>query len=103
MHKTFRITGKKQADGAQTISLAGYERVVRKQVQIDVSATPGAGTMAVAVRTPGSDEYVTADTINMVSGTRVFLVDLYCDSIRLTPTSYDAAKTYDITVFCLQG
>lgn len=102
MQRTFKLTGKTPADGAQVIDMAGYGRVKAKQVQL-TSESSSAGSMAVAIRTPGTDEYMTVETVNMVAGTLVFPVDYYCDAMRFTPASTDAAKDFDISVFCLQG
>jgi hypothetical protein len=102
MQRTFKLTGKTPADGAQVIDMAGYGRVKAKQVQL-TSKSSSAGSMAVAIRTPGTEEYMTVETVNMVAGTLVFPVDFYCDAMRFTPTSTDAAKDFDISVFCLQG
>jgi hypothetical protein len=46
---------------------------------------------------------MTVETVNMVAGTLAFPVDYYCDAMQFTPTSTDAAKDFDISVFCLQG
>jgi hypothetical protein len=102
MQRTFRLTGKSQADGAQTIDLTGYERAKIKQVQIDVATPPTAGTMDVSIRTPGASGYVSLGSINLVTGPLAVMFDGYCDSIRLTPSSFDAAKTYNAAVFVLQ-
>jgi hypothetical protein len=102
MHRTFKVSGKSQADGAQTIDLTGYERVKVKQVQIDLSSDPAAGTMDVSIRTPGASDYVSLGTIDLAAGPLAVIFEGYCDSIRLTPASLDAAVTYNAYVFCLQ-
>jgi len=68
MQRTFKLTGKSQADGVQTIDLAGYERARIHQVQIDVSATPAAGTMDVSIQTPGASGYVSLGDIDWYPG-----------------------------------
>lgn len=102
MHKTFKVTAKTQADGAQVVSLAGSERAYHHQVQVDVSSVPAAGTMDVAIRTPGAAEYVSLGTINLVAGPRAVMFDGYADSIRLTPASFDTGKSYSAFIFSLQ-
>ena len=102
MHKTFKLSGKAQADGAQTVDLAGYERANTHQVQIDVSATPSAGTMDVSIQTPGADGYVSLGDIDLVNGPLAVQFQGYADSIRLAPSSFDADKTYSASIFCLQ-
>jgi hypothetical protein len=102
MQRTFKLSSKSQAGGAQIIDLSGYERARIHQVQIDVSATPAAGTMDVSIQTPGASGYVSLGDIDLVSGPLAVMFDGYCDSIRLTPSSFDAAKTYNAAVFVLQ-
>ena len=102
MHRTFKITGKVPADGPQTLDMSGYQRVLRKQVQI-VSASSAAGSVDIAVRTPGTDNYMVVETVNINAGPVVIPVEYYCDSMRFTPASSTAAKEFDISVFCLQG
>ncbi len=102
MQKTFKLIDKTQADGTQTIDLTGYERAKVKQIQIDVPTPPTAGTMDVSIQTPGASGYVSLGNINLVSGPRSVMFEGYCDSIRLTPSDYDATRTYNAFVFCLQ-
>jgi len=102
MHRTFKITGKVPADGPQVIDMSGYARVLRKQVQI-VSASSAAGSVDVAIRTPGASDYMVVETVNLYAGPVIIPVEYYCDSMQFTPASSTAAKTFDISVFCLQG
>jgi hypothetical protein len=102
MQRTFKLTGKTTADGVQVIDMAGYERIKAKQVQLTTESS-SAGSMAVAIRTPGTSEYVTVERVNIAAGALVFPVDYYCDSMQFTPDSTDTAKDFDIFVFCLQG
>jgi hypothetical protein len=102
MHRTFKITGKVPSDGPQTIDMSGYQRVFKKQVQI-VSDSSATGSVNVAIRTPGASEYMTVETVNLNAGPVVIPVDYYCDSMRFTPSSTTPTKTFNISVFCLQG
>ena len=101
--RTFKKLAKTQADGAQTLDLSGYELGSTHQVQIDVSATPAAGTMDVSIRTPGATDYESLGTIDLVNGPLVVRFVANVDSIKLTPASFDAAKTYNAFVFAYQG
>jgi hypothetical protein len=102
MHRTFKIIGVTPADGPQVIDMSGHTRVLRKQVQI-VSASSAAGSVDIAVRTPGADSHMVVETVNVTTGPLVVPIEYYCDSMRFTPASSTAAKTFDISVFCLQG
>ena len=102
MQRTFKITAKTQANGAQTQSLSGYERANYHQVQCDLSATPAAGTLDISIRTPEAGDYVSLGSIDMVSGPLSVQFQGYCDSIKFTPTGFDADKTYSVYLFCLQ-
>jgi hypothetical protein len=102
MQRTFKLTGITPAGGAQVIDMAGYARVRNHQVHV-TSVSSSAGTIAVAVRTPGTDEYVTVETKNLSAGSLAFAVDYYCDAMQFTPASDNAAKDFDVAVFCLQG
>lgn len=93
---TDSLTAKTQANGAQTISVEGFESLRHYQIQAAVSATPSDGTLAVAIRTPGASEYTTLGTIDLVNGPLTVQFEAFCDSIQLTPTSFDAEKTYSI-------
>jgi hypothetical protein len=51
------VTGKTQAGDAFSVLLGASDRFCRHQVQVEVSATPSTGTLAVAVRSPGEFRY----------------------------------------------
>jgi len=92
------VTDKSQADGAQTITLEGADRFRKHQIQIVPSATPSAGTLAVAIKTPGASAFVTLpDSIDMTdTDQHVMQFDGWAAEIRFTPSSFDAAKTYSV-------
>ena len=78
-----------QADGAQTISLEGADRFREHQIQVEVSATPSAGTLTVAFRTPGASEYVDVGTIDLTdSEDYLQYVTGFADSMQFTPASF---------------
>ena len=93
------VEGKSQADGAQTISLGADDKFREHQVQLEVSATPTAGSLAVAVKTPGASEFVLVDTIDMTAAaTYIKQFRRYAAAIKVTPTGFDAGKTYSVYV-----
>jgi len=98
-YKTLVKAGLAQADGAQVFDLTGWEQTRRHQLQIVPSATPTAGTLTVAVRTPGADAYSEIGSIDMTGSELVVDFDCYADSVQITPASFDAAKTYDAYLF----
>jgi hypothetical protein len=67
-------------------------------VAVVVSATPAAGTLTVAIRTPGSTDYVSIGSIDLVNGPYVVTFEAFADSLQLTPVLFDAAKTYSVYV-----
>ena len=94
---------KTQADGAQVLGNAGYEWLPDHQIQIEVSAQPSAGTLKIEYRTPGAAEYVEAvgspvDLTTLNKAIALRLDDVYSDSFRFTPVSFDADKTYNVIV-----
>jgi hypothetical protein len=101
-YRTHPITdsGKSQADGAFVVSLSGHESAESYQLNLEVSAEPNAGTLAVGVRAPGGTDYYTIGTIDMTDATERLLIikDLAVASIQFTPSNFDAAKTYSVIV-----
>lgn len=99
---TGSVTGKTQANGAQTISLGADDCFREHQVQLEVSAQPAAGSLDVAVKTPGSNLFATVATIDMTTATATLAIvtqfTRYASQIRLTPTGFDADKTYSVYV-----
>ena len=85
-----------QADGAQTVSLTDANGALFHQIQFVPSATPVvAGSMAVAIKTPGSDTYETlANTIDLINGPYTLQISGLLDGLQFTPVGFDAAKTY---------
>lgn len=95
--KAQSITGKTQANGAQTITIdPGYNL---HQIQFEPSATPGAGTLALAIRNKGATAYYTVVTLTLTDTTQYMTqIRGHTDSILATPTDFDAAKTYSLHV-----
>lgn len=97
-----KVTGKKQSDGAFTILLGSKDKACRHQIQVEVSATPSAGTLAVEVRSPGAEDFVPLanNTFDLTGTELVKVISDYAfiAEIRFTPTSFDADKTYNVIV-----
>ena len=94
------VTGKAQGDGAQTFTLDPYYS--RHQLQFEPSAAPSAGTMTFEVRTPGATAYQALDfTMDLTGSALVYQVTGNFDSLKATPASFDAAKTY--ALHCLSS
>lgn len=96
------VTGKTQADGDFTIPLGAYDHLCLHQVQVEVSATPGAGTLAVAVRSPGATDFVTLDGSFDLTGTELLKIfgPCFAAEMKFTPTDLDASPlvTYNVIV-----
>jgi hypothetical protein len=98
---TLKALLKVQADGAQALGNKGFEYLPHHQIQVEVSAQPSAGTLAVEYKTPGASEYVTAAgspiDLTVLNKAAAFRLDnVFIESIRFTPTGFDADKTYSI-------
>lgn len=93
-------TAKTQAGGVFSVLLGSDDRFCRHQVQVEVSATPLAGTLAVAVRSPGAANFVTLDGSIDLTGTELLKTfgPCFAAEIRFTPDSFDADKTYNVIV-----
>jgi len=93
------VTGKAQSDGAQTFSLLENEFTIH-QLQIDVSAAPATGTMAIAIKTPGASVFSALDStvdLTALSATngKIIEIEAAAEAIKITPTSFEADKTYN--------
>lgn len=94
-------SGKKQSDGAFSVALGKMDLFTRHQIQVEVSATPTAGTLAVAVRSPGATDYVTvSESIDMTSTDLIKIITgfAFVSDIRFTPSGFDADKTYNVII-----
>jgi len=93
-------SGKKQSDGAFTVLLQESDRMCRHQVQVELSATPSAGTLAVAVRSPGATGFVTLDGTFDLTGAELLKTfgPVFAAEIRFTPALLDADKTFNVIV-----
>lgn len=94
---------KTQANGAQTLGNRGFEYLPHHQIQIEVSAQPSAGTLKIEYLTPGATEYieVAGSPIDMTALNKAAayrLDNVFVESFRFTPTSFDADKTYGVVV-----
>jgi len=93
------ITAATQADGAQTIDLDVFDEARLHQIQFSTSATPTAGTLTIAIKTPGASSYVNlSPALDLTNGSGLFQFWGFAESIQFTPASFDALKTYTVTV-----
>lgn len=100
---TLKALLKTQADGAQVLGNKGFEYLPHHQVQVEVSAQPSTGTLAVEYKTPGATEYVAAsgspiDLMALNKAAAFRLDNVFIEAIRFTPVSFDADKTYSVIV-----
>lgn len=100
---TLKALLKAQADGAQIIGNKGYEYLPHHQIQVEVSATPSAGTLAIEYKTPGATEYVAVIgspiDLTALNTARAWRLDhVFVDAFRFTPSSLDADKTYSVII-----
>jgi hypothetical protein len=91
---------KTQADDAFTISLGASHIFCCHQIQVEVSATPSAGTLKVAVRSPNSTAFTALDGSFDLTGTELLKTfgPCYAAEIRFTPSGFDSDKTYNVIV-----
>lgn len=92
------VTDKAQADGAQSISLGADDRFRQHQIQVEVSATPSAGSLAVAVKTPGASAFQEIGAIDLTATLKPMQFSGLAAEIQLTPSGFDADKTYSVYV-----
>lgn len=98
MIKLSKLENKTQADGAQTVSLEAFDDALTHQLHTEVSATPTAGTLTVSIKTYGASGFVDlTDTIDLTS-IAVMQFTGYATEIQITPTGFDADKTYSIYI-----
>jgi len=90
------VEGVNQAGGAQTFDLEPGHHI--HQIQFEPSAAPSAGTMTFALRTPGANNYIAIDTSMDLTDAADYLISItgYGDSLKCTPASFDAGKTYSL-------
>ena len=94
------VTGRTQAGGAFSVPLGVSDRFCRHQVQVELSAAPSAGTLAVAVRSPGATDFVELDNGFDLTGSDLLKTfgPCFAAEIRFTPSDFDAGKTYNVIV-----
>lgn len=101
MIKVSEILTKTQADGAQAVTLGTFDAAMLHQIQVKTSATPTAGILTVAIKTPGADDYAALTwTIDLtaLATQSVFQFVGFAEAIRVTPSGFDADKTYSVTI-----
>lgn len=100
-NQVIKRNGLTQAGGSVIFDFAGFEYLAHHQIQIEVSATPAAGTLGIEYRTPGAAEFVAAvgspidlTALNISAAFR--LDNVYIDALRIVPSLFDADKTYNV-------
>ena len=99
--KTSSILVATQADGAQTVDLRSFDCAKLHQLQVSTSATPSAGTLTIGVKSPGAATYATLPwTIDLtaLASQSLFQFTGFVESIQITPTGFDADKTYGVYI-----
>lgn len=97
-----KLEDKTQEDGAQDIDVSAslYLGIGAKrywQVQVSPSAVPTGGELEVSVKAPGADGYQALDTAIDLTGSDLLLSFVaIAESIRITPSDFDADKTYSV-------
>lgn len=93
------VMGKAQNDGAFDIDLEIADRFCHHQIQVELSATPSAGSLDIAMRSPGAADFVSLGTIDM-TGTDLIQTfgPCFVGRFRFTPADFDAGKTYNVIV-----
>lgn len=92
------LSAKTQADGAQTVSLGIYEESLLHQIDVTTSATPAAGTLTVAIKTPGSSVFKSLTPTIDLTNPALFQFWGFAEQIRITPTGFDGDKTYTVVI-----
>lgn len=98
--QSLSLTGLTQADGAQTFTLRANNKFTTHQLHVEVSAQPAAGTLSIAIKTPGASVASTlSSTVDMtaITATDAEIVDINAaaETITITPALFDADKTYN--------
>lgn len=105
MIKVNELLTKTQADGAQAVTLGIFDEAKLHQIQVSVSATPAAGTLTVAVRTPVNTASAAAYgtlpwTIDLtaLATNSIFQFVGFASAIQITPSGFDGDKTYSVVI-----
>lgn len=98
---TAKIVAKTQADGAQTINPAN---AYNHTLAVTTSATPAAGTLAVEVMADGGaweqliDSSTGTQVVIALTAPKAYTFQGDISGLRVTPASFDADKTYTVTL-----
>lgn len=92
--------GKTQADGAFQVAV---KPVSRYRIQVQITGSPTAGTLAIGVKTPGAESYAAAvGSIDLVNGPLVKDIDGPAAGFEFTPSGYDGTS-YDVIICSMGG
>jgi hypothetical protein len=95
------VSEKSQADGAFIVEIStGYDSLCHYQIEVEVNAVPSAGSLAVAIRSPGAREFVALDGSFDLTGAELLKTfgPCFVEEIKFTPTSFDSGKTYNVHI-----
>ena len=101
MIKVSELLLKTQADGAQAVTLGNFDSAKLHQIQVITSATPTAGTLTVGIKTPGASTYTDLSwsiDLTALAAQSVFQFTGFAEAVQITPTGFDADKTYSVTI-----
>ena len=104
------ITDKTQALGVQTIDVSGsfssiletskqrYLALRDWQLQIEISGSATSGELAVAIKSPGAEEFVTFSTKADLTANSLYQFSAMAGEIKLTPTAFNGTS---YSVYCV--
>jgi len=94
--------GNTQAGGAVKVALGVADLFCHHQVQVEVeglpTSPPPAGTLDIAIRSPGATEFVSLGTINMTGSELIKTFGpAFVAEMRFTPTGFNG-ETYNVII-----
>lgn len=92
------ITDASQADGVQTVETYQATDLDKWQLQVCVSSTPTAGNLEVAIYSPGAQDPVVIEDIDLTQCPVLSTYSYVFDRIVFTPTNFDSDKTYSLVL-----
>ena len=97
---TASAEGKTQADGAFELELGAADEYHFHQIQVEVSATPAAGTLTVRARTPGAAAFqdIEDGEIDLTGTLQPLELQGRVEALEFSPSGFDAGKTYSVYV-----
>ena len=97
------ITEASQADNEHVVKTPQATNLDKWQLQVCVSETPTAGDLEVAIYSPGAQDLVVIETIDLTQCPVLSTYSYVFDQIVFTPTNFDSDKTYSLVLNGWQG